>query len=89
MMDDSKSIERVLSSNSSMPSSVGYVKLVGVDLKSQYRPDKVFSRDEFMKWDMIYNNVDTPHRLVRGSIMSIVDRTALRTEINELVDFKI
>ena len=39
--------------------------------------------------DMIYNGIDTPHRLARNAAVAPVDRTWLATELNEQEDFKI
>lgn len=88
-MADSKTIERFLDNNSGMnPQCVmGYV--VVADLKTRYRPDKLFPRDQYLKWDMIYNGIDTPHRLARGAAVAPVDRTWIATELNEQKDFKI
>lgn len=88
-MAEEKTIERFLTSNSTMPSSMPTNRLVVPTLKTQYRPDKLFGRDEFMKWDVIYNNIDTPHRMPRGKVLAIMDRTELRTQLNDLKDFKI
>lgn len=88
-MTELKSIERFLDNNSSVnPQSVmGSVNIV--TLKSKNRPDKVFPRDQFMKWDMIFNGVDTPHRLANRAAVAVVDRTWIATELNEVKDFKI
>lgn len=88
-MADNNTIARFLSSNSSMPSSIGYSSVSGVDSKSKYRPDKIFIRDDCMKWDLIYNDIDTPYRLVPGTMVYITDRASLKAELKDLMDFKI
>lgn len=75
--------------NSCMPSRMESARLVGINLKTRFRPDKLFLRDEFMKWDMIYNSIDTPHRLANGTAVAVTSRTQLCTELNELTDFHI
>lgn len=86
---DSQTISLFLSSNSSMPAQPVVGDIAGADLKTKYRPDKLLPRDQYFKWDLIYSGIDTPHRLTRGGVVDIVDRTWLATELNELKDFKI
>lgn len=88
-MLESKSIERFLSNNSSInpQPAMGTVKIA--DMKTMYRPDKLCPRDSYMKWDLIYSGIDTPHRLARGGDIGIVDRTWLATELSGIKDFKI
>lgn len=86
---DSQTISLFLSSNSSMPTQPVVSDIAMADLKTKYRPDKLFPRDQYMKWDMIYNGIDTPHRLARDAAVAPVDRMWLATELNEQKDFKI
>lgn len=88
-MDDSKTIERFLSTNSSVNPQCVMGQAVRATLRTQYRPDKLFLRDGYLKWDMIFNGIDTPHRLAAMSTVAGVDRTWIATELNELKDFKI
>lgn len=88
-MSEMHTIEKFLESNSSITSSYDAANLSVATLKTQFRPDKIFPRDDYMKWDMIFNNIDTPHRLARGAVVSSVDRTWLKTELNDLEEFKI
>lgn len=88
-MDELKSIERFLANNSSVnPQPMGG-SVVVADLKTRYRPDKLYNRDELMKWNMIYNGIDTPHRMANRSVHVRIDPTWLRTELNDIKDFKI
>lgn len=86
---DSQTISLFLSSNSSMPTQPVVSGIAMADLKTKYRPDKLLPRDKYFKWDLIYSGIDTPHRLARGGVVDIVDRTWLATELNEQKDFKI
>lgn len=88
-MPNSTTIAKFLESNPSMSTDGQYVMPVAADLRSQYRPDKIFARDEFMKWDMIYNNIDTPYRMTSGAVFYPLDRTWIATEVNDLKDFKL
>lgn len=84
-----KSIERFLSSNSSVNPQSIMDEVVQANLKTKYRPDKLFPRDGFMKWDMIFNGIDTPHRMANRATMAVVNRVWISTEMNDLKDFKI
>jgi hypothetical protein len=88
-MLEQKTIERFLANNSSVNPQSVMGNVVQANLKTRYRPDKLFIRDGYMKWDMIFNGIDTPHRMPNRATMAQVDRTWLATELNELKDFKI
>lgn len=88
-MDDGKSIERFLNTNSSIHTSPVALGTNRATLKTKYRPDKIYNRDPYMKWDMVFNGIDTPHRMANNSVHILVDRTWLKTELNEIDDFKI
>lgn len=88
-MMELKSIERFLSSNSSVNPRPVAGTVVLADLKSQYRPDRIYTRDGLMKWDAIFNGVDSPYRMSNGTAHVQIDRTWLRTELNEVKDFRI
>ena len=86
-MAKNNTIELFLSSNASMPAKPVMEGLLQVTQRTQYRPDKLFPRDGTMKWNMIYNNIDTPHKLSNSRVLRLVDPTWLATELNELEDF--
>lgn len=88
-MLNGRDIELFLSKNSSVSNAAPGKFATRADLKTKYRPDKIFYRDEYMKWDMIFNGIDTPYRMASGSTHMSIDRTWLKTELNELDDFKI
>ena len=88
-MAEIRSIERFLSNNSGLDTQFSTQDVVVADMKTKYRPDKIFPRDDYMKWDMAFNGIDTPHRMADGAVFGVVDRTWLATELNELKDFKI
>jgi len=88
-MVELKSIERFLSNNSSMDPQTVMGSIQVATLRNKYRPDRMGSRDAYMKWDLIYSGIDTPHRLAPGGVLGVVDRRWLATEINGLKDFKI
>lgn len=84
-----KSIERFLANNSSVNPQCVMGEVVQANVKTKYRPDKLFPRDGFMKWDMIFNGIDTPHRMANRATMARLDRTWIATELNELKEFEI
>jgi len=88
-MDEIRSIERFLESNSSVNPRPAAGTVVQADLKTKYRPDKLFVRDGLMKWNMIFNGIDTPHRMANRSMQVRIDPTWLKTELAEIKDFKI
>lgn len=88
-MLEEKTIERFLANNSSVNPQSVMGNVVQADLKTRYRPDKLFIRDQYMKWDMIFNGIDTPHRMANYATMAQLDRTWIATELNDLKDFKI
>lgn len=88
-MIESNTIERFLDNNSSIRTQPTVDSFVVADLKTRYRPDKLFPRDQYFKWDMIFNGIDTPHRLANGAEVVSVDRTWLATELNDFEDFEI
>ena len=84
-----KSIEKFLANNSSMNPQSVMGKVVQADMQSRYRPDKLFLRDAYMKWDMVYNGIDSPHRMANNATFARLDRNWIATEVNDLKDFKI
>lgn len=88
-MLESKSISRFLESNSCINPQPELDTVEEATLKSEYRPDKLCPRDPYFKWDLIFSGIDTPHRLARGGVVGVLNRTWIATELNELKDFKI
>ena len=88
-MLNGRDIELFLSKNSSVSNAAPGQFATRADLKTKYRPDKIFYRDEYMKWDMIFNGIDTPHRMANRATMAQVDRTWIATELNDHKDFEI
>lgn len=88
-MADSRTIEKFLSTNSSLRTVPERATLRNADLNTRYRPDKLFPRDDYMKWDLIFNNIDTPYRLANRAIVAVTDRRWLKMELAEQTDFKI
>ena len=83
------SITRFLTSNSSINPQPEVDSVEQATLKTKYRPDKLCPRDQYFKWDMIFSGIDTPHKLARGGVIAIVNRTWLATELTDIKDFEI
>lgn len=83
------SINRFLTSNSSINPQPEVDSVEQATLKTKYRPDKLCPRDQYFKWDMIFSGIDTPHKLARGGVIAIVNRTWIATELNDIKDFEI
>lgn len=88
-MLETKSIERFLDNNSSVNPQPVMSTVTQATLRTRYRPDKLFPRDQYMKWDLIFNGIDTPHRMANCATMAQVDRTWIATELNDIKDFSI
>ena len=88
-MLETHSISRFLESNSSINPKPVLDTVEQATLKTKYRPDKMCPRDQYVKWDLIFSGIDTPHRLARGGMVGVLNRTWIATELNELKDFKI
>lgn len=88
-MLESFSINRFLTNNSSINTQPIVDSVEQATMKTKYRPDKICPRDQYFKWDLIFSGIDTPHKLARGGVVAIVNRTWLATELNEVKDFKI
>ncbi len=82
-------IDTFLNNNSGISPQAVSNGIVQVTPKSKYRPDKVFDRNEFMKWNMIYNGIDSPHRMSPRAVLVKVDPTWLVTELDGLEEFEI
>lgn len=83
------SINRFLTSSSSINPQPEVDSVEQATLKTKYRPDKLCPRDQYFKWDMIFSGIDTPHKLARGGVIAIVNRTWIATELNDIKDFEI
>lgn len=88
-MNDGRDIERLLSQNSDVNTDLPYSGVATVSPKFPYRPDRVFDRDDLMKWNMVLNAIDTPYRLAPGAAIRNFDRISLKSAIKELADFSI
>lgn len=88
-MADAQTIEQFINNNSSLINSPEYTTRKYITIDTKYRPDKIFERDDYMKWDMILNNIDTPHKLVPGVEVASISRVWLTTELNALKTFHI
>ena len=88
-MADDITIQRFLDNNSGMTSRPIRNRVVQATARTKYRPDRIFERNETMKWNMIYNGIDTPHRMAERSVFINVDPTWLKTELDGLDDFEI
>ena len=86
-MNDGRDLERLLTQNSDMDTPSSAVSLVPP--RYPYRPDRVFARDDMMKWDMVLNGIDTPYRLAPNTPVRHADRISLKTAIKNLKDFKV
>lgn len=84
-----KKIELFLSENSALHTDIPQDGATKIDLKNKRRPDKIFGRTGMMKWAMVLNGVDSPYMLNPGCVVYHPNTPALRTEINELEEFKI
>lgn len=88
-MLESFSINRFLTNNSSINTQPIVDSVEQATMKTKYRPDKICPRDQYFKWDLIFSGIDTPHKLARGGVVAIVNRTWLATELNDIKDFEI
>lgn len=88
-MLESFSINRFLTTNSSINTQPIVDSVEQATMKTKYRPDKVCPRDQYFKWDLIFSGIDTPHKLARGGVVAIVNRSWLATELNDIKDFEI
>lgn len=88
-MLDGQTIQRFLATNSSIKPQAVIASTEQATLQTKYRPDKLCPRDQYLKWDLIFSGVDTPHKLARGGLVGIIDRAWLATELNDINDFEI
>lgn len=88
-MNDGRDIERLLAQNSDIDTNIPSSSVSLVPPRYPYRPDRVFARDDMMKWDMVLNGIDTPYRLAPNTPVRHADRISLKTAIKNLKDFKV
>lgn len=88
-MNDGRDLERLLTQNSDMDTNIPSSAVSLVPPRYPYRPDRVFARDDMMKWDMVLNGIDTPYRLAPNTPVRHADRISLKTAIKNLKDFKV
>lgn len=88
-MNDGRDIERLLTQNSDIDTNIPSSAVSLVPPRYPYRPDRVFARDDLMKWDMVLNGIDTPYRLAPNTPVRHADRISLKTAIKNLKDFKV
>lgn len=87
----SKNIEMLLTTNSDIHlKKVGKAQPAVTDAKNEYRPDRIFGADQYMKVCMIAAGIDSPWMLVRGRIIPRPDPLSLNRELVAMdEDFKI
>lgn len=88
-MNDGRDLERLLTQNSDMDTGIPSSSVSLVPPRYPYRPDRVFARDDLMKWDMVLNGIDTPYRLAPNTPVRNSDRISLKTALKGLKDFKV
>lgn len=88
-MNDGRDIERLITQNSNLDTAIPTSRVTYVSTRYPYRPDKVFERDDLMKWDMVLNGIDTPYRLAPNAPVHHADRITLKTALKGLKDFKV
>lgn len=88
-MNDGRDLARLLSQNSDIDTNIPSSAVSLVPPRYPYRPDRVFARDDLMKWDMVLNGIDTPYRLAPNTPVRHADRISLKTAIKNLKDFKV
>lgn len=87
----SRNIEMLLSTNSDIHLGKVYQGEPAVtDSSNEYRPDRIFGTDQYMKISMIAAGIDSPWMLVRGRVIPRPDPLTLNREFVAMEeDFKI
>lgn len=81
----SRNLEMLLTTNSDLHLKKVYkASPVGVTEKTEYRPDRIFGPDAYMKISLAVAGIDSPWMLVRGSIFSRPDRASLNQEFVDM-----
>ena len=88
-MNDGRDIERLLTQNSDLDTAIPSSAVSLVPPRYPYRPDRVFARDDLMKWDMVLNGIDPPYRLAPNTPVRHADRISLKSALKDLKDFKV
>lgn len=87
----SRNIEMLLSTNSDLHlKKVRSSGTISVTQSSEYRPDRIFGADQYMKVAMIAAGIDSPWMLVNGRRIPLSDPLTLNREFVSMdPDFKI
>lgn len=88
---NSRNIEMLLTTNSDLHlKKVHGAVPVMTDFQNEYRPDRIFGADQYMKISMIAAGIDSPWMLVRGRVIPRPDPLSLNREFVAMdEDFKI
>lgn len=88
---NSKNIEMLLTTNSDLHlKKVNAAPPTVTDAFNEYRPDRIFGTDQYMKISMITAGIDSPWMLVRGRVIPRPDPLTLNREFVAMdEDFKI
>ena len=87
----SRNIEMLLATNSDLHlKKVHRAGAVATTASNEYRPDRIFGLDQYMKVSMIAAGIDSPWMLVRGRAIPLPDPLSLNREFVAMEeDFKI
>lgn len=87
----SKNIQMLLTTNSDLHlRKVQQATPVVVAPADEYRPDRIFGADQYMKVSMVAAGIDSPWMLVRGRVIPRPDPLTLNREFVAMEeDFKI
>lgn len=87
----SKNIQMLLSTNSDLHlRKVNQASAAVTTPSNEYRPDRIFGADQYMKVSMIAAGIDSPWMLVRGRVIPRPDPLTLNREFVAMdEDFKI
>lgn len=88
---NSKNIQMLLTTNSDLHLRKVYQGAPAVTSSSnEYRPDRIFGADQYMKAAMIAAGIDSPWMLVRGRVIPRPDSVTLNHEFVDMdEDFRI
>lgn len=88
---NSRNIEMLLTTNSDLHLKKVHGAVPAMtDATNEYRPDKIFGADQYMKISMIAAGIDSPWMLVRGRVIPRPDPLSLNRELVAMdEDFKI
>lgn len=87
----SRNIEMLLATNSDLHLRKVYqAQPVLTTARNEYRPDKIFGTDQYMKVSMVTAGIDSPWMLARGRVIPRPDPLTLNREFVAMdEDFKI